>query len=66
MAYIINGVVKGVADITSTNGDLTELPLSYQIGSTCIWTGLDDDRLHIAKLSSADGSLENKIWKKVC
>ena len=66
MAYLINGVVKGVADITSTNGDLNELPLNYQIGSSCTWTGLDDGKFHLAKLSSVDGTIENKVWKKIC
>lgn len=40
MAYLINGVVKGVADITSTNGDLNESPLNYQ-GETFLTGGVD-------------------------
>lgn len=66
MAYIINSVANKIASITSSNGNLDELPLNYQIGSSCTWTGLDDGKFHLAKLSSIDGTLENKIWKKIC
>ena len=56
MAYIINSVANKIASITSSNGNLDELPLNYQIGSSCTWTGLDDGKFHLAKLSSIDGT----------
>lgn len=37
MFKVIN-TVSGVADIVSTNGDITELPTNYEVGSSCSYT----------------------------
>ena len=64
MFKVIN-TVSGVADIVSTNGDITELPTDYEVGSSCSYTDPTNQELHIYKLTSQDGTFNNKVWVEI-
>ena len=63
--YKVLSVVNNVADIVSTNGNKDELPTNYEIGSGGSYTDPRNGELHIYKLTSTDGSLENKKWVEI-
>ena len=63
--YKVLSVVNNVADIVSTDGNINELPINYEIGSGCSYTDPSNGDLHIYKLTSTDGSLENKKWVEI-
>ena len=63
--YKVLSVVNNVADIVSTDGNLNDLPINYEIGSGCSYTDPSNGELHIYKLTSADGTLENKQWIEI-
>ena len=63
--YKVLSVVNNVADIVSTDGNKDELPTNYEIGSGCSYTDPRNRELHIYKLTSADGTLENKQWVEI-
>ena len=60
--YKVLSVVDNLADIVSTDGNIDELPTKYEIGSCCSYTDPNDGELYSYKLTSADGTLENKQW----
>ena len=63
--YKVFSVVNNVADIVSTDGNLSDLPTNYEISSSGSYTGPSDGETHIYKLTSADGTLENKQWVEI-
>ena len=63
--YKILSVVNNVADIVSTDGNINDLPTNYEIGSGASYTDPRNGELHIYKLTSTDGSLENKKWVEI-
>ena len=63
--YKVLSVVNNVADIVSTNGNINELPINYEIGSGGSYTDPRNGDLHLYKLTSIDGSLENKKWVEI-
>lgn len=63
--YKVLSVVNNVADIVSTDGNINELPTNYEIGSGCSYTDPRNGETHIYKLTSADGTLENKQWVEI-
>ena len=63
--YKVLSVVNNVADIVSTDGNKDELPTDYEIGSSGSYTDPSNGELHIYKLTSADGTLENKKWVEI-
>ena len=58
--YKVLSVVNNVADIVSTDGNISDLPTNYEIGSSGSYTNPSNGDTHIYKLTSADGTLENK------
>ena len=63
--YKVLTVINNVADIVSTDGNINDLPTNYEIGSSGSYTNPVDGELHIYKLTSADGTLENKKWVEI-
>ena len=63
--YKVLSDVNNVADIVSTDGNLSDLPTNYEIGSGCSYTDPSNGELHIYKLTSTDGTLENKQWVEI-
>ena len=63
--YKVLSVVNNVADIVSTDGNLNDLPTNYEIGSGGSYTDPINGELHIYKLTSSDGTLENKKWVEI-
>ena len=63
--YKVLSVVNNVADIVSTNGNKDELPTNYEIGSGGSYTDPLNGETHIYKLTSVDGTLENKQWVEI-
>ena len=63
--YKVLSVANNVADIVSTDGNLSDLPTNYEIGSGCSYTDPNNGELHIYKLTSTDGTLENKQWIEI-
>lgn len=63
--YKVLSVVNNVADIVSTDGNLNDLPINYEISSSGSYTDPSNGELHIYKLTSADGTLENKKWIEI-
>ena len=63
--YKVLSVVNNVADIVSTDGNINDLPTNYEIGSGGSYTDPRNGEMHIYKLVSADGTLENKQWVEI-
>ena len=63
--YKVLSVVDNLADIVSADGNKDELPTHYEIGSGCSYTDPSSGELHIYKLTSTDGTLENKKWIEI-
>ena len=63
--YKVLSVVNNVADIVSTDGNISEFPTNYEIGSSGSYTDPSNGDTHIYKLTSADGTLENKQWVEI-
>ena len=63
--YKVLSVVNNIADIVSTDGNIRELPTKYEIGSSGSYTDPSNGDMHIYKLTSADGTLENKQWVEI-
>ena len=63
--YKVLSVVNNVADIVSTDGNISEFPTNYEIGSSGSYTDPSNGDTHIYKLTSADGTLENKQWIEI-
>ena len=63
--YKVLSVVNNVADIVSTDGNISDLPTNYEIGSSGSYANPSNGELHIYKLTSADGTLENKQWVEI-
>ena len=63
--YKVLSVVNNVADIVSTDGNINDLPTNYEIGSGGSYTDPTNGEMHIYKLISADGTLDNKVWIEI-
>ena len=63
--YKVLSVVNNVADIVSTDGNISDLPTNYEISSSGSYTDPLNGETHIYKLTSADGTLENKQWVEI-
>ena len=63
--YKVLSVVNNVADIVSTDGNIKDLPTKYEIGSGGSYTDPTNGEMHIYKLISADGTLNNKVWVEI-
>ena len=63
--YKVLSVVNNIADIVSTDGNISDLPTNYEIGSSGSYTDPSNGDTHIYKLTSDDGTLENKQWIEI-
>ena len=63
--YKVLSVVNNVADIVSTDGNISDLPTNYEISSSGSYTDPSNGETHIYKLTSADGTLKNKQWVEI-
>ena len=63
--YKVLSVVNNVADIVSTDGNISDLPTNYEISSSGSYTDPSNGETHIYKLTSTDGTLENKQWVEI-
>ena len=63
--YKVLSVVNNVADIVSTDGNISDLPTNYEISSSGSYTDPSNGDTHIYKLTSADGTLKNKQWVEI-
>ena len=60
--YKVLSVVNNVADIVSTDGNISDLPTTQEIGQSGSYTDPSNGDTHVSKLHSDDGTLENRQW----
>lgn len=65
--YVINGSDDryDTYDLTLLVNDISKLPKNIQVGSSASYTDPRTNELHIYKLTSEDGSAENKVWVEI-